>query len=97
MPNFLVDENAVFIVFLAISVCYLLPKMRDNCAIIMMSQNVTRFATRYFYIAKIGLTVESSTSEHIAGGPRKASYGNTSYTPKTYMNIYAKAPGIRML
>ena len=33
----------------------------------------------------------------VAGGPDKASYRKTNYTPTTYMNISSKAQGIRML
>lgn len=33
----------------------------------------------------------------VAGGPRKASYRKTSYTPTTYITIAMKAQGIRVL
>lgn len=71
--------------FLLISTCYLPPKQVWH--INTMSWNITRLATGNFYVVKIGLTVESSTSECTAYTlvhMKPVTGRSATYTPTTY-------------
>ena len=70
-----------------------------SCAIFMMSQNVTRFATEDFIHCKdrADSGIEQVGMDSVAGDSRQASYRKTSYIPTTYMNSFSRAQGMRML